>query len=63
METKFIGEDVLSAELKVYVVETFIATIDLAIEKIRANFTELIKTDNLQLVKSMCNFLEVFLQV
>lgn len=61
METKFEGEDVLSNELKVYIIETFQATIDIAIEKIRANFTELIKTDNLQLVKSMCNFLEVFL--
>ena len=47
METKFEGEDVLSNELKVYIVETFQATADIAIEKIRANFTELIKTDNL----------------
>ena len=47
METKFEGEDVLSNELKVYIVETFQATVDIAIEKIRANFTELIKTDNL----------------
>lgn len=61
METKFEGEEVLSNELKVYIIETFQATVDIAIEKIRANFTELIKTDNLQLVKSMCNFLEVFL--
>ena len=61
METKFPDEEVLSNELKVYVIETFQATVDLAIEKIRSNFNELIKTDNLQLVKSMCNFLEVFL--
>jgi dynein heavy chain len=61
METKFPDEEVLSNELKVYIIETFLATVDLAIEKIRSNFNELIKTDNLQLVKSMCNFLEVFL--
>jgi dynein heavy chain len=47
METKFEGEDVLSNELKVYIIETFQATVDIAIEKIRANFNELIKTDNL----------------
>jgi len=61
METKFEGEEILSNELKVYIIETMQATVDIAIEKIRSNFNELIKTDNLQLVKSMLNFMEVFL--
>ena len=41
------GEDVLSNDLKVYIIETFQATIDIAIDKIRSHFNELIKTDNL----------------
>ena len=38
---------------------TFLTTIDLGIDKIRNNsqFKEPIKTDNLQLVKGVCNFL------
>lgn len=48
-------------EMKAYLRETLIATVDIGIEKIRSAFNELIKTDNLQLVKSTLNFLEVFL--
>lgn len=48
---------------KTHIRETFHATIDLGTEKIRSAFNELIKTDDLQLVKSVCNFLEVFFNV
>lgn len=47
--------------MKNYLRETLIATVDVGIEKIRSSFNELIKTDNLQLVKSTLNFLQVFL--
>jgi dynein heavy chain len=61
LERKFPNEDVLTADEKTHISETFHATVEIGIEKIRSSFTELIKTDNLQLVKSVCNFLEVFL--
>ena len=47
METKFEGEEILSNEFKVHIIETFQATVDLAIGKIRSSFNELIKTDDL----------------
>lgn len=46
---------------KDYILDTFNATIDIGLEKIRNNYVEPIKTDNLQLVKSVCNLLYVFL--
>jgi dynein heavy chain len=46
---------------KDYILDTFDATIDIGLEKIRNNYTEPIVTDNLQLVKSVCNLLYVFL--
>jgi len=60
LEKKFPDESILSAEEKVHISETFHATIDVGIEKIRSSLNELIKTDNLQLVKGVCSFLEVF---
>jgi dynein heavy chain len=54
-------ESVLEQNLKTYLWETFDATVDMGLDKIRANLVEPVKTDNLQLVKSLCNFLYVFL--
>jgi len=47
--------------MKVYLEETFEATIDPGLEKIRNNYIEPIVTDDLQLVKSVCNLLYVFM--
>ena len=54
-------ESVIDDGMKTYLWETFDATIDPGIDKIRTNYVEPIKTDNLQLVKSVCNLLFVFL--
>lgn len=54
-------ESVIDDGMKTYLWETFDATIDPGIDKIRTNYVEPIKTDNLQLVKSVCNLLYVFL--
>jgi len=50
----------LTNDEKIHITETFHATIDMGVEKIRGSLNEPIKTDNLQLVKSVCSFLEVF---
>lgn len=55
-------ETVLSQDLKDYMWDTFEATVDVALEKIRSAFNEPMKTDNLQQVKSLCKMLEVFLK-
>jgi dynein heavy chain len=60
MEKNFPDEEVLSADEKEHIRETFLATIDTGTEKIRTQFTEPVKTDNLQLVKGTLNFMEVF---
>lgn len=62
MEKKFPDESILSADEKSLLYDTFVATIDVGIDKIRASFNEPVKTDNLQLVKSVCNFLEIFIK-
>jgi len=61
LERKFPDTSILTEDEKIHIRETFGATIDAGIEKIRSAFNELIKTDNLQLVKAVCSFLEVFL--
>lgn len=45
---------------KEHIRETLIAIVDPAVEKIRAQYSEPVKTDNLQLVKSTLNFMEYF---
>jgi len=62
LEKKFPDESILSADEKALLYDTFVATIDIGIDKIRAAFNEPVKTDNLQLVKSVCNFLEIFIK-
>jgi dynein heavy chain len=52
---------VLDEGLKLYLWETFDATVDEGIAKIRAAYTEPVKTDNLQLAKNLCALLSVFL--
>ena len=61
MEQKFPDESIIFEDEKEHIRETFKATVDLGVEKIRSSYNELIKTDDLQLVKSVCNFLEVFI--
>jgi dynein heavy chain len=53
---------VLDAGLKTYLWETFDATVDEGIAKIRAQYFEPVKTDNLQLAKNLCALLSVFLK-
>ena len=59
---KFEGDDILSPELKAYLLETFQMSIDPGIEKIRSSkLAEPIGTVDIQYVINICNFLEVFL--
>jgi dynein heavy chain len=60
IQRKFPDESILTNDEKIHITETFHATIDMGVEKIRGSLNEPIKTDNLQLVKSVCSFLEVF---
>lgn len=53
----------MQAEEKEHIRETFMAVIDLGTEKIRQNYNEPVKTDNLQLVKGTLNFMQVFYDV
>ena len=64
MEIHFPDEEVLSKEMQNYMWNIFLDTMTAGIEKIRNNpqFKEPIKTDDLQLVKSICNFLQAFLK-
>ena len=59
MEKNFSDESILSAELKNYMENIFMTTINAGIEKIRNNSSmkEPIVTDDLQLVKGVCNLL------
>jgi dynein heavy chain len=58
----FPDESIINEEEKALIKDTFMATIDLGIEKIRTQLNELIITDDLQLAKSVFNFLEVYLR-
>lgn len=57
--TFFKDEEILTDQLKEYLYETFEAVIDIGLDKIRSQFSELVGTVNLQQVVSTCNFLEV----
>ena len=60
IQTKFPNEEVLTQMEKEHVRESLIAIVDNAVEKIRTAYSEPVKTDNLQLVKSALNFMEYF---
>ena len=64
MQKNFPDEELLSKELKNYMENTFLDTIDIGIDKIRnaPMFKEPIKTDDLQLVRSICNLLQALLK-
>lgn len=59
MEKNFPDESILSAELRNYMENIFMTTINAGIDKIRNNSSmkEPIVTDDLQLVKGVCNLL------
>jgi dynein heavy chain len=61
LERNYPDESIINENEKGLIRDTFLATFDPAIEKIRHNFTELIVTDNLQLAKSVFSFMKVFL--
>jgi dynein heavy chain len=62
MELTYPKEDFpLDQELKDHLWELFELNIDMALDKIRENGVEPIKTDNLQLTRSVCNFLTVLI--
>ena len=64
MELRFPDDTILSKDLQGYLWDIFLSTIDIGIEKIRnGSLKEPVKTDNLQLVKSVCNFLDNFLRI
>jgi len=63
MTTKFPDDYPLNPVNKEYIMEQFEGTINIGLDKVRSYpLTEPIKTDNLQLVRSMCNILEIFLK-
>ena len=52
----------LDDELLTFMWDTFEGTVDLGLERVRSSMlSEPITTDNLQLVRSMCNFLEILI--
>jgi dynein heavy chain len=59
--TFFTDDYVMSAKMKDFLWSTFDATIDIALEFIRQNCKEAIRTTDLQQVVSVCNFLEGFI--
>jgi dynein heavy chain len=59
----FFDDEILSDNLREFIYSNFDATIDIGLEKIRDTLTEPIKTVDLQQVVSICNFLEVYLNV
>ena len=60
MQKKFPDEMKLTAAQKEYLWEQFEGTINVGLERVRSHpLIEPIKTDNLQLVRSMCNILEI----
>jgi len=60
MEREFPDEEILFQDEKTHIRDTFMAVVDPGTEKIRANYNEPVKTDNLQLVKGTLNFMKVF---
>jgi len=64
MQVHFPDEEILSKEMQTYMMNIFLDTMDAGIDKIRNNpqFKEPVKTDNLQLVKGTCNFLQAMLK-
>lgn len=61
MEKTYPEEFPLDQELKDHLWELFELNIDMALDKIRETAFEPIKTDNLQLARSVCNFLTVLI--
>jgi dynein heavy chain len=61
LDTFFEDEYLMPPKVKEYLWSTFDATIDLALEFIRSNCKEAIKTTDLQQVTSICNYLEGFI--
>ena len=61
IETTFTDDIPLDEEMRTHLWETFDQTIDLGINKVRENLKEPIKTDNLQLVRGITNFLTVMI--
>jgi len=62
LETKFPGEHPLNDEQKQFLWDTFEGTVKLGLAKVRSYpLVEPIKTDDTQLVRSMCNLLEIML--
>ena len=59
----FFDDETLSDNLREFIYSNFDATIDIGLEKIRDTLSEPIKTVDLQQVVSICNFLEVYLNV
>ena len=60
LETKFTTEFPLTSDNKAWLWDQFDGTINIGIEKCRSHpLVEPIKTDNLQLVRSMCNIFEI----
>ena len=60
LETKFPTEFPLTSDNKAWLWDQFDGTINIGIEKCRSHpLVEPIKTDNLQLVRSMCNIFEI----
>ena len=58
----FPDESVLENAMKEYLWDLFDQTVDIGIDKIRSGLNEPIPTDNLQQVKSICNFLGVLIK-
>ena len=62
IEKTFVGDVPLNEEMKEYLWDTFDQTIDIGLDKIRSGLVEPIPTNDLQQVKSMCNFLSVLIK-
>jgi len=58
--TFFKDEELFSEVCKEHILMLFEATVDIAIEYVRSHCTESIKTTDLQLVVSICNFIEYY---
>jgi dynein heavy chain len=53
-------EEILSAKLKTYLHDLFEVSVDIVIDKMRNHLYEPIPTVNIQLVVSICNFIQIF---
>jgi len=60
LATFFTDEEIMTPKIKEFLMSTFEATVDPALEFIRANCKEPIKTTDLQQVVSICNYIEGF---